>query len=132
MTLEQILILLISFQIKHFIADYPLQTMEMIREKGKYGRRGGIYHSLIHSLLTLIILISVDLTIIPIDYTVIFAISFVEFFIHYHIDWAKKQLTKKYSPEQSKFWWATGFDQMLHHFTYIGFVWFIAIQTNVF
>jgi hypothetical protein len=127
MTTIDILILLILFQFKHFIADYPLQNLKMVQEKGVYGKRGGIYHSLIHSLLTFAVLGVFNYAVFPIDYTLAFAIAALEFFVHYHIDWSKMQMSKRFSTEDKGFWNWIGFDQLLHHLTYIGFAWMIIL-----
>lgn len=125
MTGLDILILLTLFQLKHFVADYPLQNYQMVVEKGQYGRRGGIYHSLIHSALTFTAFAVFNYSVFPVEYTTAIAIAATEFFIHYHIDWAKMQMSKRFTTEQKGFWNWIGFDQLLHHLTYIGFVWIL-------
>ena len=125
MTVLDTLVLLSLFQLKHFLADYPLQTIEMVREKGIYGKRGGIYHSLIHAVLTFLVLGLVNYTLFPVAYTLAFGIAAIEFFIHYHIDWSKMQMSKRFSTQDKGFWNWIGFDQLLHHLTYIGFVWIL-------
>jgi len=125
MTAIDTLVLLTLFQLKHFIADYPLQTITMVREKGVYGKRGGIYHSLIHSAMTFAALGVFNYFVFPVDYTVGLAIAAAEFFLHYHIDWSKMQMSKRFSPQDKGFWNWIGFDQLLHHLTYLGFVWIL-------
>ena len=125
MTAIDTLVLLTLFQLKHFIADYPLQTITMVREKGVYGKRGGIYHSLVHALLTLLMLAVVNYALFPVAYTLAFGIAALEFLIHYHIDWTKMQMSKRFSTEDKGFWNWIGFDQLLHHLTYLGFVWIL-------
>jgi hypothetical protein len=125
MNLEYAFILLLAFQLKHFVADYPLQNYQMVVEKGQYGKAGGIYHSLIHAVCTLVVLIAFNYIVFPIEYTVVFAVAALEFFIHYHIDWGKMQMSNNLSTKQKAFWNWIGFDQLLHHLTYLGFVWFI-------
>jgi len=125
MTGIDILVLLTLFQIKHFIADYPLQNYQMVVEKGVYGKRGGIFHSLIHSALTVITLTLFNYFVFPVDYTVVFAIAAIEFFVHYHIDWSKMQMSRKFTTQDKGFWNWIGFDQLLHHLTYIGFAWIL-------
>jgi len=119
-----VLALLILFQIKHFIADYPLQTPAMIRGKGILFNPQGILHSLHHSALTLAAL-GVFSIVHPITLSAAVIIAVAEFFIHYLIDYAKMQVGKNLSTDNPKFWWAIGFDQMLHHLTYIGFAWIV-------
>jgi hypothetical protein len=48
-------------------------------------------------------------------------------FVHYHIDWAKMKISKRYDlqPNNSeRFWILLGFDQLLHHITYFVIVYF--------
>jgi len=125
MTAIDTLVLLSLFQLKHFLADYPLQTITMVKEKGVYGKRGGIYHALIHSALTFTTLGLFNYFVFPVAYTLAFSIAALEFVIHYHIDWAKMQMSRKFSTEDKGFWNWIGFDQLLHHLTYIGFAWMI-------
>ncbi len=125
MNLEYAFILLLAFQIKHFVADYPLQNYQMVVEKGHYGKKGGIYHSLIHAVMTFAVLVAFDYLVFPVEYTVMFAIAAIEFFVHYHIDWGKMQMSKQFTPQEKGFWNWIGFDQLLHHLTYIVFVWVI-------
>ena len=47
--------------IKHFVADYFLQTKWMISEKADYGKAGGLFHAGEHGVLTLIV-VSVSYT----------------------------------------------------------------------
>ena len=54
--IEQILILLIAFQVKHWICDYPLQTPYMLQ---KFKLKGWVHplfcHARVHALGTLLI-----------------------------------------------------------------------------
>ncbi len=104
--------------IKHFICDFVLQTPWQIKEKGVYGAPGGILHSGIHVVGTL-------LAIIPLmpSAGVVMALLATEFVIHYHIDWSKEQMVRRFQwREGSPFWQAIGFDQLLHNLTYLGIV----------
>jgi len=125
MTGIDIIALLALFQLKHFIADYPLQNYQMITEKGVYGKAGGIYHSLIHSALTFTMLGFFNYFVFPVGFTMAIAIAALEFFIHYHIDWGKMQMSQKFTTKDKAFWNWIGFDQLLHHVTYIGFAWIL-------
>lgn len=122
--LTAVLSLLILFQIKHFVADYPLQTPAMIRGKGILFNPYGILHSLHHAGLTLATLGLFSL-IHPLALALAVTIAVAEFFIHYTIDYGKMQVGRNLSTDNPRFWWAIGFDQMLHHLTYIGFVWIV-------
>jgi len=122
--LELVLVLLVLFQIKHFVADYPLQTPEMIRGKGILFNPQGILHSLHHSGLTLVTL-GIFALVHPIAIIPAVLISVSEFFVHYVIDYSKMQYGKSLTTNDSRFWWAIGFDQMLHHLTYLAFAWIV-------
>jgi hypothetical protein len=100
---------------KHFICDFPLQISPwMYRNKGTYMHIGGISHSGIHGIGTLIVLFPFIGA-----HSLIFAI--IDFITHYHIDWAKVNIGRHYDlkPDNSDwFWILLGLDQFLHHVTY--------------
>ncbi len=108
----EILLLLAGFGIKHFICDFLLQFNNMVREKGTYGAPGGLYHAGIHGWFTFIVLI-------PFYPTVAILAAILDFVVHYHIDWAKQQLSKGSTPADRKFWIWLGLDQCLHYLTYL-------------
>lgn len=117
------LCLLVAFQIKHFICDFPLQAHPyMYKNKGTYGHPGGIAHALIHGFGTMFLGI-----IFGLPFTLWGMLVILDFVVHYHIDWAKMKLNNHYgwTPLTSeKFWILLGVDQLLHQLTYI---WFIQI-----
>jgi hypothetical protein len=81
--------------LKHFIADMPLQTYYMAFNKGTYGHRGGLQHAGIHGLLTLLVL----LIILPwhqISFLWLLTLVVLEVVVHYHIDYAKMNLDKRF------------------------------------
>jgi hypothetical protein len=49
----------------------------------------------------------------------------VDAVIHYHIDWAKYQLSSGLTTADRKFWVWFGLDQALHYLTYIGIIAFV-------
>jgi hypothetical protein len=111
-----LLAILTGLTFKHFLADFMLQRSYQFRNKGKYGHPGGLLHSFIHGLGTFLVLIYF----LPLD--VVAAITAIEMVIHYHIDWAKVQLNSrmKLDPlEDNEYWFLFGFDQFLHHMTYV-------------
>lgn len=113
------------FVIKHFIADFPLQTIAMVQEKGQYGKFGGIAHSAIHGLFTVMIVIIAGAIYDPFyarEYLILsFVLGFIDFVLHYHIDWAKMNINRIYklTPTDNAFWIWLGVDQLLHYLTYI-------------
>jgi hypothetical protein len=53
-----------------------------------------------------------------------------EFLIHYHIDWTKEQIERRFnlSTERSGHYFLLGTDQLLHQLTYVGIVAILASQ----
>ena len=116
--IELIFTLLIVFQIKHFICDFPLQGKFML---GKF-KPGWDFvlplaaHSGVQALGTLLVtlLFAPELCFLaPIDFTLHFIIDRLK---------ADKRLLGRWNPQQPYFWWALGFDQCLHHITHYGFI----------
>ena len=111
------LILFLLF-VKHFLADFVWQTDTMVTEKGQYGRLGGLQHSALHGALTYVILMHF------LDLRACVMLAMIDAAIHYHVDWAKMNITKNYTANDKQFWLWIGFDQLLHSLTYlaVGFV----------
>lgn len=115
--------LLILFQLKHFICDYPLQTPYML---GKMKATGWVKPlvacATIHALFTFIIsmwfiiitLPSVGFILIPT------LLALLDFTIHFVVDRLKASpsIGGRFKPDQPYFWWAFGADQMAHHLTH--------------
>jgi hypothetical protein len=105
--------------IKHFICDFPLQANPWLyRNKGTYMHLGGITHAGIHGLGTLLVLA-------PFIGSLSMVYAALDMLVHYHIDWAKMNVTKRYDlqPTNSeRFWILLGFDQLLHHITYFAII----------
>ena len=110
-----IVVLLALFGIKHFIADFLLQFDYMLSQKGIYGMPGGIHHAGIHGFLTFLVLL------VTVPHICVWA-GFVDMIAHYHIDWAKTNLSRGLSPKDRKFWIWFGADQGLHYLTYVGII----------
>lgn len=106
--------------IKHTIGDYFLQTPYQFANKGTYGHPGGLLHSGLQAALT----IPVFAVIAPAS--ILFAIGILagEFIVHYHLDWSKEQLVKKYGLTQTDnwYWHLFGLDQLGHMLTYFAIV----------
>jgi hypothetical protein len=92
----------------------------MIQEKAHYGRIGGIFHSAIHGVATLIIVL-----IFTGNLWLAISMSIIDSTVHYHIDWFKSQISKKYSISDRAFWNWLGADQMIHSLTYVLIVYLI-------
>lgn len=116
-------IALISFlTLKHFFADFPLQSDWMISQKGYYGKLGGIVHAGIHGIFSFLIL----LLFAP---QVAFLFGLTDAIVHYHIDYIKMRVGRmnKYTTSDKEFWMLIGFDQYLHYMTYLTLIWTLVI-----
>lgn len=119
----QLFMLLIAFQWKHFVCDFPLQKDPyMFKNKGTYGHPGGIAHSLIHAVGTMYVLMAF----FPLlSYTIWLSLSVLDFIIHYHIDLCKTKINDHYgwkAESSSEFWILLGVDQLLHQLTYLAII----------
>jgi len=118
---ETMLLLLILLQAKHFVCDGPLQTADMVRDKGFYGRRLGLLHAGIHGLGTFAaFLIWGEIT-----YATIALLAGIDALLHYHIDFTKEQFVRRngWTTSAPQFWWSLSADQMLHQLTYLLLAW---------
>jgi len=119
--MPQIAILVLAavgvLMLKHAAADFFLQTPFQYCNKGIYGHPGGFLHAGIHVALTPL----VYLLVAPASLLLAASIALGEFVVHYHIDWAKEQITRRagYTPQTPHFWHALGIDQLLHGLTYL-------------
>lgn len=149
--MKAIYILLIVYQFKHFIADYPLQGRYML---GKFKPYPDfilplLSHGLVHGVFTFLIAIyfkSLETSL---------ALGLLDMTVHSIVDWVKANpsiggkfsaLSKNemkgilsYVPTLSEeefkskfgvqlksntlFWWALGLDQMAHHLTHYLLIW---------
>jgi hypothetical protein len=137
MNLTSIMLLFIAFQVKHFIADYPLQTEYML---GKFKDEGWVKpllaHVAVHALGTFVI-------------TCWFGIANAIYFslfdscIHFIMDRVKadRKLLGRFKPltaaiyltatekerrDNKYYYWSLGFDQLIHHLTGIVIIWLMA------
>lgn len=120
MTIEPALLLaLLHMQVKHFLADFPLQTPYMLHNKGTYGHPGGFLHAGLHGVMSIPALWALGA-----GPGLILALVAVEFVAHYHIDWAKENAVKRlgYSFTDRGFWLFIGVDQLAHHMTLLALI----------
>ena len=109
---------------KHFLVDFPLQNKFQWSNKGTYGHPGGIFHAWLHGVSTWLIIAAVVGT----PYAFLFGLA--DAIIHYHVDWAKMNLNKKFGwgpTTHDEFWWLVGLDQYLHVLTYIGLTYLVDV-----
>ena len=102
--------MLILLFIKHFIADFVLQTNKTAKSKHKY-----LYlsHSMNHGLLTF------GIAVMFVDLYTAFSLSCLDFAIHHNVDYIKVKLSKKYTQADRLYWIYFGADQLLHSLTYV-------------
>lgn len=110
------LFLLLLLQVKHAVFDGPLQRPWMLREKGYYGKPGGIAHAFLHGFGS-----ALALALAGASFGLVLALAAMDAVVHYHVDFIKETLVRSrgWSADQSYFWWALTADQMLHQFTYL-------------
>lgn len=120
MSLDSAFLLLFLLNVKHFIADWILQTNQIAKEKGS-----NVDLLLLHSLHHVVgtILIVAIFTSIP----TALIIGGIELFIHSLIDYFKsnKHFLGRFAFPSHAYFILLGFDQFLHQICYIGFVYFI-------
>ena len=109
------LLTLIALLIKHWYIDFVNQTTIEVRGKGSYGNIHGIMHSLKHGLFTSFIFVVIA------DPMPGLLIGFLDFILHYHIDWIKMNFGNQ-NINDKKFWNHLGLDQLAHQLCYIFYI----------
>lgn len=139
-TLSIVFVLLLAFQAKHFIADYPLQRRWML---GKFKDDWGfvlplLAHVSVHAVGTFLIACWFG-----VGKAVLLALF--DAIVHFMMDRLKaskkylgrfKSLTAETAPTATPqqwrsndyFWWSLGFDQLVHHMTHYVIIWIIITQ----
>lgn len=118
--------LLVLFQLKHFIADYPLQGQYML---GKF-KSGTDWilplaaHSSVQATGTFMI------SILFVDFNIALSLAVLDFVLHSTMDRIKASpnMLGKFTPDNKYFWWALGFDQMFHHLTHYIIIFIIILS----
>lgn len=111
------IVLFFLLQVKHYWADFVIQTYQQTVRKGIYRDLVGISHSIDHICGTLIALLIFNF-IHPLSAWTIFILSIAEGILHYHIDWIKVKYGCK-DITRPMFWNQFGQDQLAHQITYI-------------
>jgi hypothetical protein len=107
-------IILVLLQFKHWYIDFVNQTNIEVISKGHYGELPGIMHSLKHGFATGLIILLIN------PYLAAY-IGLLDFILHYHIDWTKRNFGNQ-DIQNPKFWRDLGLDQMAHQLCYIGYI----------
>jgi hypothetical protein len=111
-----IFLLLVLFQVKHFVADYPLQGKYMLK---KFSPNWDFFiplflHSAVHAAFTLLIAAYFK----P---EIAFEVALLDLVVHFTMDRIKagpKYLGRYKDMYDKKFWWSLGLDQSVHHLTH--------------
>lgn len=128
----KILILITLLQVKHFLADFPLQNAYMLKK----GQRGGwivplLLHVTVHWFLTIVVLSFVLLayatsaTFVPGVMLFILGLATAEAAAHFIIDRIKASpnMLGQYSDTKTPaFWICLGADQLAHNLCYVAMV----------
>ena len=119
---DSIFVVLALLFVKQWYINFVNQSMEEVTGKGIYGNAHGVMHSLKHGVGTGIIM-----WLFISDPLMAIMLGFIDFVLHYHIDWLKININKRYNytAENPKFWAWLGADQLAHSLTYLGLVWMI-------
>lgn len=121
-SVELLFVLLIVFQIKHFICDFPLQREYMLKKTlpGWEFVPPLALHCAVHA--------SFSLAIIMVVRPTLWKLALLDFAVHFAMDRIKsgpKYLGRFNDKDRPGFWNSLGFDQMIHHFTHYLIVWSI-------
>lgn len=128
MSINEIFILLAVFQVKHFLADFPLQTPYMLN---KY-RPGWdfipplVVHSGVHALMTLVLV-----TYFSPQLWWLAVVDFVSHFITDRLKSGPKYLGRYNDIRKASYWIALGGDQAIHHLTGVYIVWVMVTKLGI-
>ena len=117
---QSIFLLLVVYQIKHFLADFPLQNDYMLqKDHSDWSFFVPLAtHCLVHAGFTL----AVCLYYRP----GLWWLALLDFVVHFFMDRIKagpKYLGRFNNKDRAPFWNCFGIDQMVHHLTYLYIVW---------
>lgn len=120
-----IFLLFILFQVKHFVADFPLQREYMLKkvQPGWGFAVPLMVHCGVHAIITLAILLYFKPS--------LWWLSLVDFVVHFFMDRIKsgpKYLGRYTDKAKASYWNVFGIDQMVHHLTSILIIWMLVTQ----
>jgi hypothetical protein len=122
----EIILLLLLFQIKHWYADFKIQTYMQTVKKGVWLHPVGISHSMEHMIGSLLILFVFGFF-VPLNMLTVVCLSLSEGIIHYIIDFIKVKYGIK-DNTKPLFWNQFGLDQLAHQVTYLAMVWILLVS----
>jgi hypothetical protein len=112
------IVLLFLFQIKHWYADFKIQTYMQTVKKGIWLNPVGISHSVDHMWGSMLALLVFSVIMTPISWWLIISIAIAEAIVHYIIDFTKVKFGCK-DNTNPLFWNQFGLDQLAHQTCYL-------------
>jgi len=117
------ILILILLQIKHWYADFKIQTYMQTVKKGVWLDPIGVSHTLDHMWCTMLALL-VASWFFPISVASIIVVALVEGIYHYMVDFTKVKFGCK-DNTKPLFWNQFGLDQLAHQLSYLAIVWYL-------
>ena len=121
----EIIILLILLQIKHWYADFKIQTYMQTIKKGIWLDPIGMTHTRDHMLASFVALLIFSI-IHPISPIIILLTIVVEGIVHYTVDYIKVKYGSK-DNSTPLYWNQFGLDQMAHQMCYLIMAYYILV-----
>lgn len=122
----EILFLLLLLQVKHWYADFKIQTYMQTVKKGVWLHPIGISHSLDHTVCSLVAILIASLF-IKFSLALGIVLCLIEGILHYVIDFVKVKYGCK-DNTKPQFWNQFGLDQLAHQVCYIVIVGLLLIS----
>ncbi|CAN5636829.1 hypothetical protein BH10BDE1_BH10BDE1_10980 [soil metagenome] len=124
-TINSVFVLFVVFQLKHFVADFPLQNQYMLqKQRSDWSFIPPLaLHCAIHAALTLAIVLLIQPR--------LWWLSIFDFIVHFTMDRIKagpRYLGRFSDVSRTSFWAALGFDQMVHHLTHLWIIWMLVFS----
>lgn len=125
---KHIFILLVLFQIKHFVCDFPLQGKYMLgkfKPDFKDWFQPLLAHAMVHFIGTGIFVIPLYCLIAGVKIQAWWAfLAAGDLIVHFTVDRIKASpnMLGRWKPDNRYFWWALGADQMAHHLTHYAII----------
>jgi hypothetical protein len=114
----EIIVLLFLLQIKHWYADFKIQTYMQTVKKGIWLDPIGLSHSIDHMWGSMLALLFFSVIMTPIIWWLIIVIAIAEAIVHYLIDFTKVKFGCK-DNTNPMFWNQFGLDQLAHQTCYL-------------
>ena len=123
--IDIIFFLFVLFQVKHFVADFPLQREYMLKKVSPDWDFliPLAVHSAVHASFTMLIVVFIDPS--------LWWLAVVDFVVHFVMDRIKagpKYLGRYDDKDRAAFWNCLGFDQMVHHLTHMAIIYALTLN----